>query len=345
MEVFFSGLSLPDHRRDRAADGKTTTTTIIAGLLKAVRATAPTWAATSAHPLLAEASGRCEPEDMAVLELSSFQLMTMDQSPDIAVVTNLAPNHLDVHKDMQRVCGRQGRTSLSHQSADEQGWCSTADNDITRGLCARRPAGRVDCSSAGRRSSARGVCLRDGAIWRGQRGACRRCWRSRTSCCPASTTWRTTWQPSPPWTALCTGRGHPDLCQDRFGGVEHRIELVRTLNGVRYYNDSIASSPVADHGRACAPSTEKVILIAGGYDKHIPFDVLGPEVVAQRQAPDSHRRDGGQDQRRGPRVRRSTARAAGHHQSTTVLHEAVTGGPRHGQAGGCGDSVAGLRFL
>ncbi len=65
----------------------------------------------------------------------------------------------------------------------------------------------------------------------------------------------------------------------RFGGVEHRIELVRTLDGVRYYNDSIASSP----SRTIAglrSFAEKVILIAGGYDKHIPFDVLGPEVVA-----------------------------------------------------------------
>mgnify|MGYP001268756860 CR=1 FL=1 len=64
-----------------------------------------------------------------------------------------------------------------------------------------------------------------------------------------------------------------------FQGVEHRIELVRTYNGVRYYNDSIASSP----SRAIAglrSFSEKVIMIAGGYDKHIPFDVLGPEIVA-----------------------------------------------------------------
>ena len=61
-------------------------------------------------------------------------------------------------------------------------------------------------------------------------------------------------------------------------GVEHRIELVRTWRGVRFYNDSIASSP----SRTIAglrSFKEKVILIAGGYDKHIPFDVLGPEIV------------------------------------------------------------------
>ena len=62
-----------------------------------------------------------------------------------------------------------------------------------------------------------------------------------------------------------------------FGGVEHRIELVRIKDGVRFYNDSIASSP----SRTIAglrSFDEKVILIAGGYDKHIPYDVLGPEI-------------------------------------------------------------------
>ena len=63
-----------------------------------------------------------------------------------------------------------------------------------------------------------------------------------------------------------------------FGGVEHRIELVRTLNGVRYYNDSIASSPTRTIA-GLRSFKEKVILIAGGYDKNIPFDELGPEVV------------------------------------------------------------------
>ena len=64
-----------------------------------------------------------------------------------------------------------------------------------------------------------------------------------------------------------------------FGGVAHRIELVRIKDGVRYYNDSIASSPSRTiAGLRSFP--EKVILIAGGYDKHIPYDVLGPEICA-----------------------------------------------------------------
>ena len=62
-----------------------------------------------------------------------------------------------------------------------------------------------------------------------------------------------------------------------FGGVEHRIELVREKDGVRYYNDSIASSPTRTIA-GLRSFQQKVILIAGGYDKHIPYDVLGPEI-------------------------------------------------------------------
>ena len=64
-----------------------------------------------------------------------------------------------------------------------------------------------------------------------------------------------------------------------FAGVEHRIEPVRTLNGVQWFNDSIATSPTRTiAGLRAFP--HKVVLIAGGYDKHIPFDVLGPEICA-----------------------------------------------------------------
>ena len=64
-----------------------------------------------------------------------------------------------------------------------------------------------------------------------------------------------------------------------FGGVEHRIELVRTYRGVRYYNDSIASSPTRTIA-GLRSFDQKIILIAGGYDKKIPYEPLAPEIVA-----------------------------------------------------------------
>ena len=97
MEVFFRICPCPIIAVT-GSDGKTTTTTIIAELLRAAGKTV--WLGGNiGHPLLCEADAM-QPDHYAVLELSSFQLMTMTQSPHIAVVTNLAPNHLDVHKDM-----------------------------------------------------------------------------------------------------------------------------------------------------------------------------------------------------------------------------------------------------
>jgi len=65
-----------------------------------------------------------------------------------------------------------------------------------------------------------------------------------------------------------------------FGGVEHRIELVRVKDNVKFYNDSIASSPTRTIAGLNSFS-QKVLLIAGGYDKHIPYDVLGPVICRQ----------------------------------------------------------------
>ena len=96
MEVFFEVCPCPI-LAVTGSDGKTTTTTIIAELLRAAGRTVHL-GGNIGHPLLAETGGM-KAEDIAVLELSSFQLMTMKKSPHIAVVTNLAPNHLDVHKN------------------------------------------------------------------------------------------------------------------------------------------------------------------------------------------------------------------------------------------------------
>ena len=97
------------------SDGKTTTTTIIAELLKAAGNTV--WVGGNiGHPLLCDAD-RMRPQDYAVLELSSFQLMTMDRSPHIAVVTNLAPNHLDMHKDMAEYVAAKENISATRPPA------------------------------------------------------------------------------------------------------------------------------------------------------------------------------------------------------------------------------------
>ena len=140
------------------SDGKTTTTTIVSELLKAAGKTVHL-GGNIGHPLLCEA-GDMKPEDYAVLELSSFQLMTMTQSPHISVITNLAPNHLDVHKDMAEYVAAK-ENIFTHQSAQDIA-VFNADNDITSEQ-AGRAVGRVRLFSR-RTEPENGVFLRSDAV-------------------------------------------------------------------------------------------------------------------------------------------------------------------------------------
>ena len=253
------------------SDGKTTTTTIIAELLKAAGRTVHV-GGNIGQPLLCQAD-TMEPEDWAVLELSSFQLMTMDRSPHIAVVTNLAPNHLDVHKDMAEYVAAKENIFRYQRPGDIAVF--NQDNDITRQQ-AGRAVGTVRLFS--RRSEPE-----EGVFLRGEEILCRHNGQERRIMTTADIRLPGVHNVENYMAAIAAVEGLvPDgIIRDfarTFNGVEHRIELVRTYHGVRYYNDSIASSPSRTiAGLRSFP--EQVILIAGGYDKHIPFDVLGPEIV------------------------------------------------------------------
>ncbi len=258
------------------SDGKTTTTTIIAELLKAAGKNVYV-GGNIGRPLLPDAAGM-EPGDLAVLELSSFQLMTMEQSPDIAVVTNLAPNHLDVHKSMSEYIAAK-ENIFSHQGPDGL-VVLNQDNDITRGFAEMAP-GQVTRFSR-RETLERGVYVKDGAIWVSNALHQRQVLPLDGILLPGAHNIENYMAA----IAAVDGLVPDEVIRSfagTFAGVEHRIELVRTLNGVRYYNDSIASSPSRTTA-GLRSFREKVILIAGGYDKHIPFDDLGPEITAHVKA-------------------------------------------------------------
>lgn len=271
MEVFFDVCPCPIVAVT-GSDGKTTTTTIIAELLK--RAGNNVYVGGNiGKPLLAEVSCM-EKSDRVVLELSSFQLMTMAKSPHTAVVTNLAPNHLDVHKSMGEYIAAK-ENIFTHQSAQDL-LVLNEDNDITRGFASEAPGTVVRFSRKG--ELGRGVYVKDGAIWCADDKGPRRILPLDGILLPGKHNIENYMAA----IAAVNGQVSDEIIRDfakSFGGVEHRIELVRVLNGVRYYNDSIASSPTRTiAGLRSFP--QKVILIAGGYDKHIPFDVLGPEITA-----------------------------------------------------------------
>ena len=269
MEVFFEVCPCPKIAVT-GSDGKTTTTTIIAELLKRAGRTVHL-GGNIGHPLLAE-TGAMSPEDIAVLELSSFQLMTMTQSPHIAVVTNLAPNHLDVHKDFQEYIDAK-ENIFTHQTAQDIA-IFNADNPYTAEE-AGRAVGRARLFSR-QRELEDGVFLRGGAIITRSGGQEREVMRVSDIKLPGVHNVENYLAAIAAVDGLVPDEVIRDFARE-FGGVEHRIELIRTRKGVRWYNDSIASSPSRTiAGLNSFP--EKVILIAGGKDKGIPYDALGPVV-------------------------------------------------------------------
>lgn len=245
------------------SDGKTTTTTMISEMLKAEGYTV--WLGGNIGTPLLPLVRQMNQKDFAVVELSSFQLMDMKHSPHVAVITNLAPNHLDVHKDMDEYV--EAKKNIFRFQSERDILIVNADNEITAPL-----KGNGITHSFSRLGKDVHVRLEGDWICRNGKAVLKK----EEILLPGEHNVENY------MTAIAAVEG---LVSDeniravatRFGGVEHRIELVRIKDGVRYYNDSIASSPSRTiAGLKSFP--EKVILIAGGYDKQIPYDVLGPEI-------------------------------------------------------------------
>ena len=267
MEVFFE--VCPCHIiAVTGSDGKTTTTTLIAKILE--HAGHRVWIGGNiGAPLLPQAADMT-PTDIAVVELSSFQLMTMERSADIAVVTNVAPNHLDVHKDMAEYV--QAKKNVFARQSEAGKVILNYDNAITRGFAADAN-GPVEYFSRQTKPE-NGVYLEDGVIYRNGK----RIMAAADIRIPGVHNIENYMAAACAVEGLATEEDIDEIART-FAGVEHRIEFVRELDGVKYYNDSIASSPSRTIA-ALHSFHQKLVLIAGGYDKKIPFDVLGPEICA-----------------------------------------------------------------
>lgn len=268
MELFFELCEAPIYAVT-GSDGKTTTTTIVAGLLDA--AGIKTFVGGNIGRALLPYVHDIQPQDAAVVELSSFQLTQMTQSPHVAVVTNVAPNHLDWHTDMQEYIDAK-RNLVAYQSASDRAVLNL-DNDTS--------------------ASFRAVCNAPVSYFSRQRKTEQGCWLNEDgyiimSCDGIDTEVMHVSDIRIPgvhnienyMAAICAvwGKVKPEdirLFARAFGGVPHRCELVRERKGVRWYNDSIGSSPSRTIAGLKAFS-QKVVLIAGGYDKHIPYDPIGP---------------------------------------------------------------------
>lgn len=261
MEVFFK-LCPCKIIAVTGSDGKTTTTTLIYKMLTQEGFTCHL-GGNIGKPLLPEIEN-INPDDYAVLELSSFQLMSMRQSPDVAVVTNLAPNHLDIHKSMEEYI--DAKKNIFRYQNKSGILVLNAANDITRSFA---DEANGDVVFFGGDSD---VHIEENTIYYGKKPVIKK----DDICLPGEHNVEN-------YMAAIAAVGKKVSVEsiksvaNNFKGVEHRIEFVREVDGVKFYNDSIASSPTRARAGLYA-FNRKVILIAGGYDKKIAFDDFGKDI-------------------------------------------------------------------
>ena len=252
------------------SDGKTTTTTIISELLKAAGYRVHL-GGNIGHPLLCEVP-EILPDDIAVLELSSFQLHSMVCRPDVAVITNLTPNHLDKHKDFQDYI--DAKRSILERQRPQDLLILNADDEHTPYYAG---FAKAETHLFSDRQAVNNGAVRDGeSIFRVRGGEKREIMRCDEIRIPGEHNVLNYLAAF----AATDGLVSDEICRSvamSFAGVEHRLETVRVLRGVTYINDSIASSPTRTIAGLHALTTKPIILL-GGYDKHIPFDALGEEL-------------------------------------------------------------------
>lgn len=258
------------------SDGKTTTTTLVSRFLE--KSGHKVWLGGNIGiPLFSEIDN-VKKDDIVVLELSSFQLMTIKKSPNIATITNISPNHLNYHRSYEEYISAKAKIFLFqkendilvlndddvHTKMNEQLAISTNGNVIIKKFSIE---GKVE----------NGAYYKNNRFYYCENG-------KDIEICPIS------------YMKVIGMHNVADICTaitmvwglvskediieviKNFGGVEHRMELFSEKNGVRWYNDSIASTPTRTIA-GLKSFDKKIILIAGGYDKHIDYDVMGEYIL------------------------------------------------------------------
>ena len=273
------------------SDGKTTSTTLTGLFLEAEhRRTGKGSAFVGGNigtPLLTRC-GEMTNDDSAVLELSSFQLMGIRETPSRVAITNVSPNHLDWHVDMDEYVSAKKNII----GANTKRLVTNADCEQTL-LIAKEYVAREDLEvilfssvkhsfeeifESFSRENARAFFTDGGYI----------CVADKNGKTPllALEKIRVPGQHNVEnfMTAMALTYGEVDSSvyasvADSFFGVEHRLELVRELDGVEYYNSSIDSSPTRTAAALGAMSGRSIVLICGGYDKKIPYAPLAAAIV------------------------------------------------------------------
>ena len=254
------------------SDGKTTTTTLTYEILK--NAGYKVYLGGNIGIPLFTKLSEIEPDDIIVLELSSFQLMGMEISPEIAGITNITPNHLNIHKDYQEYIDAK-KNIFKYQ--DENGvLVLNADNDITNS-CRDEANGKVIMFSSTKKLE-NGFIVDNGIIKECEDGIRRHIIDTKDLKLKGEHNFQNI------CTALALTKGLVDIDKavdtiKEFSGVHHRLELVRVIDGVEWYNDSASTSPTRGISALNAFDNKEIVLIAGGADKNLDYTPLAKTVV------------------------------------------------------------------
>lgn len=260
--------------------GKTTTTSLTGQILKATGR--PTFVGGNIGTPLIEQVESIPAEGQVVLELSSFQLQLLSASPQVAVVLNVSPNHLDVHASMDEYL--EAKKNIFRFQRPKDVVVLNADRPETRAMAAQAPGrvawfSRLDQVERGAFLHGSEIVLRDD---RGDRtvldaGEIRLPGLHNLENVLAAV------------AASALAGAQPQEAAEAvrvFRGVAHRLELVRELQDVRYVNDSIATAPDRTTAalRTLGPQPGQgpnLILLAGGYDKHLSYEGLAEEMLGR----------------------------------------------------------------
>lgn len=252
------------------SDGKTTTITLIYEILK--NKYNCYLGGNIGIPLFTKIDD-IKPEDFVILELSSFQLMNMKVSPNIAVITNITPNHLDIHKSYEEYI--ESKTNIFKYQSEKDTLILNFDNEITKNLSKKANGKTIFFNRKTKLDD--GVILDDKIVKYCESGLRRhilnikdinlRGIHNAENICAAV-------------AATIDLIDIPCIVKTitEFKGVEHRLELVKTHNGIKWYNDSIGSSPTRTIA-GLNSFDENIVLIAGGYDKHLDYTPLAKPIL------------------------------------------------------------------
>jgi UDP-N-acetylmuramoylalanine--D-glutamate ligase len=272
MEVFFD-LCPAEIIAVTGSDGKTTTTTLIYKILKEQGYNC--WLGGNIGTPLLSSVGEIRSTDKVILELSSFQLHTMKKSPKVAVITNLSPNHLDVHKSMEEYI--EAKKNIFIFQGNEDKLILNFDNELTRGF-SNESKGHVTYFSR-TNSINEGAQLKEGVLAYKKGDNLVEIVAADEIVIPGVHNVENYLAAIAATIELVKPETIKKVAKT-FKGVEHRNELVRELNGIKFYNSSIDSSPSRTTA-ALSVFKKNVILIAGGKDKSISYDSFG-EIIAEK---------------------------------------------------------------